>query len=55
MNEEKIIVKVTGTGKIIDVVVLDKRARSIQIVLGEGVHSVKCGQGRCRLERVETA
>ena len=42
MNEEKIRVKVTDTGKIMDVVVLNKRAQAIQIVLGEGVHSVKC-------------
>ena len=42
MNEEKIRVKVTDTGKIMEVVVLSKRAQSIQIVLGTGVHSVKC-------------
>jgi hypothetical protein len=42
MNTEKIKVKVTDTGKVMDVVVLAKRAQSIQIVLGEGVHSVKC-------------
>ena len=42
MNEEKIKVKVTDTGKTMDVVVLNKRAQAIQIVLGEGVHSVKC-------------
>ena len=42
MNEEKIRVKVTDTGKIMEVVVLGKRAQSIQIVLGKGVHSVKC-------------
>ena len=42
MNIEKIQVKVTDTGKLMDVVVLTKRAQSIQIVLGEGAHSVKC-------------
>ena len=42
MNEEKIQVKITDTGKTMDVVVLNKRAQSIQIVLGAGVHSVKC-------------
>ena len=42
MDEEKIQVKVTDTGKIMEVVVLSKRAQSIQIVLGAGVHSVKC-------------
>ena len=42
MNDEKIKVKVTDTGKTMDVEVLTKRAKAIQIVLGEGVHSVKC-------------
>lgn len=42
MDQEKIKVKVTDTGKTMDVVVLNKRAQAIQIVLGEGVHSVKC-------------
>lgn len=42
MDQEKIKVKVTDTGKTMDVVVLSKRAQAIQIVLGEGVHSVKC-------------
>jgi len=42
MNTEKIKVRVTETGQLMDVVVLDKRATSIQVVLGSGVHSVKC-------------
>lgn len=42
LNEEKIKVEVTDSGKTMDVVVLNKRAPVIQIVLGEGVHSVKC-------------
>jgi hypothetical protein len=42
MSDEKIRVKVTDTGKFMDVVVFDKRADLIQVVLGEGVHSVKC-------------
>ena len=29
-------------GQSLDVVVLNKRASGIQIVLGEGIHSVKC-------------
>lgn len=41
MAEEKIKVK-TETGQVLEVVVLDKRASSIQVVLGQGVHSVKC-------------
>jgi hypothetical protein len=42
MDAEKIKVKVTETGQMMDVVVFDKRATGIQIVLGEGVHNVKC-------------
>ena len=41
MNDERIKVK-TETGQILEVVVLTKRPEAIQIVLGEGVHSVKC-------------
>jgi len=42
MIDEKIKVKVTETGQILEVVVLNKRAERIQIVLGQGIHSVKC-------------
>ncbi|MEO7727420.1 MAG: hypothetical protein ABIS45_09210 [Burkholderiales bacterium] len=42
MNSEKIKVRVTETGQTMDVVVYDKRASGIQVVLGEGVHNVKC-------------
>jgi hypothetical protein len=42
MVDEKIKVRVTETGQSIDVVVLNKRANCIQIVLGAGIHSVKC-------------
>ena len=42
MNEEKIPVRITATGQVIDVVVYQKRADSIQVVLGEGVHNVRC-------------
>jgi hypothetical protein len=42
MNAEKIKVKVSETGQTLEVVILDKRADRIQVVLGEGVHSVKC-------------
>jgi hypothetical protein len=41
MIDERIKVK-TETGQILDVVVLNKRADHITVVLGEGVHSVKC-------------
>jgi hypothetical protein len=42
MNDEKITVRVTTTGQTLDVVVLSKRPDMIEIVLGEGVHSVRC-------------
>ena len=42
MNIEKITVRITESGKTMDVVVLNKHAHRIQVVLGEGVHSVKC-------------
>ena len=42
MNSETIKVRVTETGQTMDVVVFDKRPEVIQVVLGTGVHSVKC-------------
>ena len=42
MITEKIKVRVTESGQTMEVVVYDKRASGIQVVLGEGVHSVKC-------------
>ena len=42
MNDEKITVRVTSSGQTLEVVVLDKRLDVIQIVLGEGVHNVRC-------------
>lgn len=41
MNTERIKVR-TETGQSLEVVVLNKRADRIQVVLGEGIHSVKC-------------
>ena len=41
MYIEKIKVKAEN-GQVLDVVVLQKRPELIQVVLGEGVHSVKC-------------
>jgi hypothetical protein len=41
MVEEKIKVKVTESGQVLDVVVLSKRADRIQVVLGQGMHSMK--------------
>jgi hypothetical protein len=42
INNEKITVRVTSTGQTLDVVVLNKRVDGIEVVLGEGVHSVRC-------------
>ena len=42
MTDEKIRIKVTETGQALEVVVFSKRAESIEVVLGEGVHNVKC-------------
>ena len=42
MNDEKITVRVTTTGQTLEVAVLSKRVDAIEIVLGEGVHSVRC-------------
>jgi len=41
MNPEKIKVRMEN-GQTVDVVVFSKRAEAIQVVLGEGIHSVKC-------------
>jgi hypothetical protein len=42
MHDEKIQVRVTSSGQTLHVVVLNKRLDMIQIVLGEGVHNVRC-------------
>jgi hypothetical protein len=42
MDPEKIKVRVTETGQTLDVVVYSKRADRIEIVLGEGIHNMKC-------------
>ena len=42
MNDEKIQVRVTSSGQLLEVVVLNKRMDNIQVVLGEGVHNVRC-------------
>jgi hypothetical protein len=42
MNIEKIKVRVTENDQTMDVVVFSKRADCIEVVLGEGVHNVKC-------------
>ena len=42
MNDEKITVRVTSSGQTLEVVVFNKQLDTIQVVLGEGVHSVRC-------------
>jgi hypothetical protein len=42
MHDERIKVRVTATGQTLEVVVFSKRAEVITVVLGEGVHSVRC-------------
>lgn len=41
MADEKIKVRVTSTGQVLDVVVFSKRLDTITVVLGEGVHNVR--------------
>ena len=41
MNDERIKVK-TEQGQVLEVVVYDKRVERIQVVIGQGPHSVKC-------------
>ena len=41
MTEDKIQVRVTATGQVLDVVVFSKRLDAITVVLGEGVHNVR--------------
>ena len=42
MNDEKITVRVTSTGQTLEVVVFSKRVEVITVVLGEGVHNMRC-------------
>jgi len=42
MSEQQIQVRVTETDQVMDVVVYSKREDRIEVVLGAGVHSVKC-------------
>lgn len=42
MQTEKIEVRITQTGQTMQVAVYDKRADHIQVILGEGINSVKC-------------
>ena len=42
MDEQKIKIRVTETDMTMEVAVFSKRPDKIEVVLGEGVHSVKC-------------
>lgn len=42
MSEQKIEIRVTETDMTMEVAVFSKRPDKIEVVLGEGVHSVKC-------------
>ena len=42
MYTEKITVRVTETKQTLELVVFNKRAEVIEVVVGEGMHSMKC-------------
>jgi len=42
MHTEKITVRLTETGKTLEVVVFSRRPEVVEIVLGEGMQSMKC-------------
>jgi hypothetical protein len=42
MKDERIKVRATATGQELEVLVYNKRLDMIEVVLGEGVHSVRC-------------
>jgi len=42
MQNEKITVRNTETGRTMEVVVFSRRAEVIEVVIGEGAHSMKC-------------
>ena len=42
MNTERITVRHTETGKTMQVVVFSKREQAIEVVIGEGMHNMKC-------------
>lgn len=42
MINEKIKVRSTDSGQIIEVLVYSKRADHIEVMVGEGAHSIKC-------------
>lgn len=42
MTSEKIKLRITESGQVIEVVVFSKRADAIEVVIGEGIHNMKC-------------
>jgi hypothetical protein len=42
MHDEKIRVRITESDQVIEVVVLSKRPERIEVVLGTGIHNVRC-------------
>jgi len=42
MITEKITVRVTETRQTLEVVVFSKRAEVVEVVIGEGIHNMKC-------------
>ena len=42
MNNETITVRATETGQTLEVLVYSKREDQIEIMVGEGIHSIKC-------------
>ena len=42
MSDERISVRVTESGQVMDVVIFSKRPDLIEVVIGEGTHSIKC-------------
>jgi hypothetical protein len=42
MQTEKIKLRITESGQLVEVVVFSKRADVIEVVIGEGVHNMKC-------------
>jgi hypothetical protein len=42
MQDEKIKVRITESDQVIEVVVLSKRPERIEVVLGTGIHNMRC-------------
>ena len=42
MTSEKIKLRLTESGQVVEVVVFSKRADAIEVVIGEGIHNMKC-------------